>query len=69
MRSLETPAGPETDGDHRISSGNLGDGGGGGVGIASTAACVDVETLPDVPGEVYLISCKVQERRLVLSYL
>lgn len=62
VRSLEAPTGSETSGD-LSSSGDLGVGTGGGGGVASTAACLDVETLPDVPGQVSLVSCKVRDRR------
>eukprot|EP00903_Cladosiphon_okamuranus_P008103 g7811.t1 len=57
VRSLETPTGSGT-GCDRGSNGDLGSGRGGGAGVPSTTAYLDVETLPDVPGEVSLVSCK-----------
>lgn len=63
VRSLETSTGSEINGDHNSIDG-LGNGRGGCGGEASTVAHLDVETLPDVPGEVSMVSCKVQERRI-----
>eukprot|EP00752_Nemacystus_decipiens_P001890 g1820.t1 len=58
IRSLEAPPGSETVGDHS-SSDDYGGGRAGGSGVTSAVAYLDVETLPDVPGQIFLVSCKV----------
>ncbi|CBJ29046.1 hypothetical protein Esi_0133_0043 [Ectocarpus siliculosus] len=57
IRSLETPTESETKDNNGGSDGVSG--GDGDVGAASTSGHLDVETLPDVPGEVPLLKCKV----------
>ncbi|CAM9188391.1 unnamed protein product [Ectocarpus fasciculatus] len=63
IRSLETPIESETNDNNGNSNGGGSDGvvGGGDsdVGAASASGHLDVETLPDVPGEVPLLKCKV----------
>ncbi|CAB1120524.1 unnamed protein product [Ectocarpus sp. CCAP 1310/34] len=57
IRSLETSTESKTKDNNGVSDGVSG--GDSGEGAESTSGHLDVETLPDVPGEVPLLKCKV----------
>lgn len=60
IRSLEIPTESETNDNNGNGNGVGNDGvSGSDVGAGFTSGHLDVETLPDVPGEVPLLKCKV----------
>lgn len=60
VRSLETPTETEPNGDDGSGDGDGDDGGGGVIDSGGKdAVSSTVETLPDVPGGVPLLNCKV----------